>query len=142
MTIDDRPQRQVLISALIAQRPEQVASVTLQLWETLASELIPLIGKDGFAILFDRCLYLTRSSFPWLADGHAAQSADPEFTSLKMSLEGRDVAEAGEASEALFATFTNLLDTLIGEHLTSGILWAAWGAGGSTIEIDSKEPGS
>ena len=135
MTIDDMPQRQELISGLISH--EQVANITLQLWESMASELIPLIGKDGFAILFDRCLHLTRSSFPWLADSHGAQSADSEFASLKMSLEGRDVAEAGEASEALLATFTNLLEMLIGEPLTAVVLLAAWGDGAA--KIDSKE---
>jgi hypothetical protein len=140
MTIDDMPQRQTLISGLISQGPEQVANITLQSWKSMASELIPLIGKDGFAILFDRSLYITQSSFPWLAYGQAAQPADPEFTSLKMSLEGRDLAEAAEASEALLATFVNLLETLIGERLTARILRSALGDGDSAI--DSKEPRS
>lgn len=137
MTIDDRPQHQILISGLISQRPKEVAHITLQLWESIASELIPLIGRDGFAILFDRCLHLTRSSFPWLAVGHVMQPADPDFTLLRMSLDGQTIAEAGEASKALLATFTKLLDMLIGESLTAVILLAAWGDGASNL--DRKE---
>jgi hypothetical protein len=137
MTIDDRPQRQILISGLISLRPKEVANITLQLWELMASELIPLIGKDGFAILYDRCLHVTRSSFPWLAAGHMMQPADPDFASLRMSLDGQTIAEASEASKALLATFTNLLAMLIGEPLTVVILRAAWGDGAS--KIDSNE---
>jgi hypothetical protein len=139
MTTGDRLQRQ-MISGLLSQSPEAVGDVTIRLWESMAAELIPLIGKDGFTILYVRSLHLTRASFPWVATGHPAQSTDSNFTPLRLSFEGRSFAEAGEASKALLATFTDILAVLIGEPLTTGILHAAWGDGASAT--NSKEPPS
>ena len=136
MKTDDRLQRQ-MISGRISQRPEEVAKITIQLWEAMESELTPLIGKDGFSILYVRSLHLTRSSFPWLATGHSAQPSDSQFTPLRTSFEGRPFSEAGEASKALLATFTDILAVLIGEPLTTGILVAAWGD--DTSWINNKE---
>ena len=123
-----------MISGLLSQRPEEVANITILLWESVASELIPLIGKDGFAILYARSLHLARSTHPWLATGHSAQQNDTHFTSLRMSLEGQNFTEAGEASKALLATFTDLLAVLIGEPLTTGILRVAWRDGAPEIQ--------
>lgn len=138
MSTDDM-QRQI-ISRLLSQRAQNVAELTLQLWESMAAELIPLIGEDGFAMLYTRSLYLTRITFPWLANGvqgeHAPSQANGQFAWLKASLQNKP-DEAGDASQALLTTFTDILAALIGETLTNGILRAAWGDDAS--EITSKD---
>lgn len=126
-----------IVSRLILLRPEAVPDLSTQLWESLAAELIPIIGEAGFAILYARSLHLTQSNFPWLGAGQTPQPTDSQFKSLSTSLAARAASEAGEACEALFATFIAILATLIGESLTNGILRAAWSDDAS--EITSKE---
>ena len=138
MSTDDM-QRQI-ISRLLSQPPQNVAELTLQLWESLAAELVPIVGEDGFAMLYMRSLHLTRITFPWLAidaqDEHALHKANAQFAWLKISLQNKP-AEAVDASRTLLITFTDILAALIGEPLTNGILRAAWGDDAS--EITSKD---
>lgn len=118
---------------LISERPESVANLTIHLWESIASELIPLIGKDGFVILYARCLAITQTTFPWLAANQGPQTTDTQFILLKKSLEGRAFTEAHDASKTLFITFIDILTTLIGESLTTSILQTVWNEDVSAI---------
>lgn len=108
------------------QRPDAILEVTLHLWERLAFELVSIIGEGGFQSLYSRSVHLAGVAFPWLAPTHSTQLTESRFTGLIMSLEGRDSAEAGEASIALLITFIDILAMLIGDLLTAGILRAAW----------------
>lgn len=108
------------------QRPESILEVTINLWERLASELISIIGEGGFQSLYSRSVHLTNVTFPWLVLRHPLQQTDSRFTGLKMSLEGRDIKEASEASITLLITFIDILAMLIGEQLTTSILCSAW----------------
>jgi hypothetical protein len=130
--------RRQILAKLQASRPEHVTDLTIRLWQSIASELIPIIGEDGFAALYSRSLHVTRSTFPWLnATGQKPQQADLQFIALKASLEARTSAESVEVGAALLFTFTDILASLIGESLTTGILRAAWGDHAS--ETTSKE---
>lgn len=108
-------------------RPEAVPDMSVQLWEQLAKELILLIGEGGFQSLYERSVHLAKGAFPWLVASGPSQPGDPRFTSLKISLAGRDRTEASEASIALLITFIDILASLIGELLTTSILRSAWG---------------
>lgn len=110
---------------------------TISLWERLASELISIIGEGGFQSLYARSVHLARAAFPWIVPTHSGADADPRFADLRMSLEGRDFTEAGEASIALLITFIDILALLIGEHLTTSILRSAWGD--DALDIAGKE---
>lgn len=118
--------RRYLISKCQSSSEEQTVGHAIQLWRSLAAELIPIIGEEGFATLYLRSLHLTQSRFPWLATGEMQQS-DSLFSPLKTCLEERTSAEAGEAAEHLFITFTSILAQLIGGSLTFNMLRAAWG---------------
>jgi hypothetical protein len=126
MPANSKLQRQI-VSKLKAQRPEEALDLSNQLWGSITAELIPIIGEDGFAILYARALHHARSAFPWLAAGPAPHPADTQFTSLRLSLQDRPIGEARVANEALLLTFTDLLAVLIGEPLTAGLLRAALG---------------
>lgn len=138
MSTDDI-QRQI-VCRFSLKPAHDVAEFTLQLWQSLAAELIPIVGEDGFAMLYTRSLQLTRSNFPWLAMGvqeeHALPKAHAPFALLITSLQDQP-AEAVDASRSLLITLTNILAALIGEPLTNGILGAAWGDDAS--EITSKD---
>ena len=119
-------QRRQLIIALLARPPESVADDADNLWEQLATQIISIVGEDGFNALFTRALYLNRPAAPWLDVGRLGAQADRRFAELKMRFDEQMPAVANEANAQLLITFTDLLASLIGEQLTNRILALAW----------------
>ncbi len=72
-----------------------------------------------------------------MVHSHSQPKAASRFENLKISFEGRDFAEASEASIALLIIFIDILASLIGELLTSSILQSAWGD--DVLDIAIKE---
>ena len=103
-----------------------IAEATFSTWRQMAARLAPLIGARGVDVLFSRSLHLTSKAFPWvaIAGDHADSAAS--LASFKACFETRETAVAAEASYALLLTFTELLETLIGESLTERLLGPIW----------------
>ncbi|QIB66906.1 hypothetical protein [Kineobactrum salinum] len=123
------PERQQIIARLVAQQPDNIADAAISHWEKLAGEIVSVVGEAGFASLYDRSLYLSQATFPWLAaDAPPQQSAPPgdRFVELRTCLASQAAADACAAHSQLLNTFTDILASLIGEQLTSNILRAAW----------------
>jgi hypothetical protein len=99
----------------------------IHLWEQLATQIIIIVGEDGFNSLYTRSLFLSQSKFPCLVPSPQAPQADHRFAGLRTSLEGQTPAQASEANSLLLITFTDILASLIGEQLTTFILGLAWG---------------
>jgi len=112
----------------MAPHAEKAADAAINLWEQMATEIISIVGEGGFNSLYARSVFLTRSTFPWLAAGALPPQVDHRFAGLKMSLEGQTPAQASEANRLLLITFTDILAALIGEQLTTSILRLAWGS--------------
>jgi len=108
-------------------RPEAVVDVSIHLWETLAYELVSIIGERGFQSLYSRSLHLTSAAFPWMEMNPSVPQNGSDFADLKKFLAAQDATNSGEASAALLITFIDILALLIGELLTSSILRLAWG---------------
>ena len=125
MESHDLPRHQI-IEILMAQLPEKDADAALHVWEQMATQIISIVGEEGFNSLYARSIFLTQSTFPWLAAGPAPQS-DHRFAGLKTSLDGQTPAQASEANTLLLITFIEILASLIGTQLTSHILQLAWG---------------
>jgi hypothetical protein len=89
-------------------------------WGLARARLAPIIGEDGFRVLFARSLHRTRGEHPWLA--RDAAKVEPIFASLKTSIESQTVAHARLGSRALRTNFTELLNALIGEELAAHLL--------------------
>ena len=115
------------------QRPEAMLDVTVSLWQSLAFELVAIIGEGGFQSLYARSIHLSNATFPWLTSAHPVQEIDSRFAGLKQNLEAEELAQAGEASITLLITFVDILAVLIGERLTASILLKAWGDDASNI---------
>lgn len=115
------------INSLMAQHPEKIADAAIDLWEQMATQIISIVGEGGFNSLYARSVFLTQSSFPWLASGGLSPQQDHRFAQLKTSLAGQMPEQAGAANSLLLTTFTDILAALIGEPLTTGILGSAWG---------------
>lgn len=118
---------QVWVQRAFQQQPEAIGDATLQLWNSLAVELISIIGEAGFQSLFSRCMYLMRVEYPWLEPTQSPTPIGTRLLDLKARLDSKQVAIAEQASLALLNTFMRLLSGLIGEALTVNILHAAWG---------------
>lgn len=119
--------RHQIIKNLMAQPTGKVADAAIHAWEQLATQIISIIGEDGFDSLYARSIFLSQSKFPCLAPSPQAPQADHLFAGLRTSLEGQMPAQASEANSLLLITFTDILASLIGEQLTTRILGLAWG---------------
>jgi len=119
--------RHQLIERLMARHTEKVAYAAIGLWEPLATQVVSLVGEEGFNSLYARSAFVAQSKFPWLAAHSLSPQTDLRFVELKTSLEGQIAAQARAANNLLLTTFTDILAALIGEQLTAGILRSAWG---------------
>lgn len=139
-------QRQQIVRNAVLQRPDAIVATSLYLWQRLSQELILIIGEGGFQSMYFRSLHLAAVRFPWLplppagplmrksaapvalsVPSSAGSAALSRFAVLVASLEAQALEQAAEASIALLCTFIDILAMLIGEHLTTSILHAAWG---------------
>ena len=125
MTTTGMSLRHQIIDGVMAQHTEVDAAI--ELWEQMATQLIALVGEEGFNSLYARSVFLTRSTFPWLAASSLSLRTDHRFANLKNSLEGQTPAHVVKANRLLLITFTDILASLIGEQLTNNILRMAWG---------------
>ena len=128
--------RHQIIKSLMAQHPEKVADAAILLWEQVATQIIAIVGENGFNSLYARSVFITHATYPWLAAEPGSTdksfSSSPQtahrFTALKMSLAGQTLAQASKANSLLLLNFTDILASLIGEQLTITILRSAWGS--------------
>jgi len=112
----------------MAQHTEKIADAAILLWEQMATQIISIVGENGFNSLYARSLFITHASYPWLAIDSATAQPDHRFAGLKVSFEGQTLAQASEANSLLLLNFTDILASLIGEQLTISILRSAWGS--------------
>ena len=135
----DENRQQQLIHDAITRSTESVQDVAVQLWHSLALQLVSIIGEGGFNSLYARSLYLAHKSYPWFPPDDASRQIDFQFTDLKLSLATQSPVDADKASRMLLQTFANLLTSLVGGPLTITILSSAWANRISEQETASKE---
>ena len=119
--------RHQIIKLLMAQLPEKDADAAIRVWEQMATQIISIVGEDGFNSLYARSLFLSQANFPWLPTSSLTPNTIHRFEGLKTSLEGQTPAQASEANSLLLITFIEILASLIGVQLTSHILRMPWG---------------
>jgi hypothetical protein len=105
---------------------EALAAAARRAYDDLARVSAPLIGQVGVEALAGRALHLAQREYPWLVQTREPGQAERPFTQVIACLERQDPAVAIEAAGAVFATFTGLLITFIGEPLTARLLRQAW----------------
>ena len=96
--------------------------------DDLTAVLAPLISSAGVKALWGRSFDLAQREYP--ARERRVDSdtspADEPFARMSLWLERQDPSEATGAAAAMFATFAELLATLIGKSLTTRYLEKAW----------------
>jgi hypothetical protein len=118
--------RHQIVRDLLAQHSGKVVDAELELWEQMASQILPIVGEGGFKSLYARSVFLTQATFPWLAADSPSSGTEHRLAQLRQCLDGQTPAQARAANRLLLITFTDILASLIGEQLTTRILRAAW----------------
>jgi hypothetical protein len=103
-----------------------LAAAAQRAYDDLALVSAPLIGQVGVDALTGRALHLAQREYPWLVPTREPEQVEGPFAQVIFCLERQDPAIATEAAGAVFATFTGLLVTFIGEPLTTRLLRKAW----------------
>jgi hypothetical protein len=139
--LDHAALRQLVLKVLAprggpAASAEALAAATRRVHDDLARVSAPLIGQVGVDALMGRALHLAQRDYPWLAEPRDPREPESPFAQFVVCLERQDPAVAIDAAVAVFAAFTGLLVTFIGEPLTARLLRKAWPAAfsGSTTE--------
>lgn len=119
--------------------PQQVAGVVASLWEAIELALSPIIGRQGVAALYRRCLYIARQEFQWLAGVTTDDLASADFSTLQNVLGQQDSSAAIAAGSLLLDTLHELLAGLVGSSLTERLLRSVWA--NSSIRASTQDPG-
>lgn len=101
---------------------QRVADAAVLTWRGIDAALSPIIGHQGFAALYRRCIYLRRAADPGLAAAHEGVVGPDHFAALHVALSQRSAAQAELAQRELLQSLHDLLVTLIGEPLTTRLL--------------------
>lgn len=101
-------------------------SITVDVWRQISVQLAPVIGERGVEVLLGRALHVTSAAFPWSASARGHGSGAGSLGAFVARLEARDANATAEASQALLATFTELLASLIGASLSERLLAPVW----------------
>jgi hypothetical protein len=99
----------------------QIAEATISLWRDIAAALHSIIGRQGVAALYDRSVFLTAKSHPWMGHLHAG-SIPVDLPGLQSVLAGQDSRDAAAGAGELVQTFYEVLVSLIGPALCEQLL--------------------
>ena len=102
-----------------------VAEAARRTHDDLTVVLAPLISETGVEALWGRAFDLAQREYPAGEHGDNGPSDEP-FAQVTLWLGRQSPANAKDAAAAMFATFAELLTTLIGEPLTTRYLEKAW----------------
>jgi hypothetical protein len=114
------------IGKLMVQREETRAEVMVHLWTCLSKVLISMLGLPAFVSVYESNLYRTQSTFPSLRKGDDGLY-DLTFNDLKISIEEMSENNAENCSIETLRAFIVLLNSLVGEKITTNILIQCWG---------------
>lgn len=126
MATDEELPRET-IERVLSGSPETCVDVSIELLQILANSLSNIIGEDGFESLLYRTARRVGRDFPWLQFDPRARPADPEFELFRLCFVGQQPDQVCAASILLFGTFIEILDMLVGAHMTKLILKSALG---------------
>jgi hypothetical protein len=95
-----------------------------RVYDALHARLSPLLGQAGVELLLVRSAKLAGGDLAPLAAASLLEGAEK----LRAFLYARDPMVSTESAAALFGTFFTLLETFIGDRLTTQALRSAWPA--------------
>lgn len=106
--------------------PRAVAEGARLTHADLVATFAPLISSGGVEALWGRAFVLVQREYPAEWRSAVDNTPDEPFSQMSLWLEFQAPSVATDAAAAMFATFAQLLATLIGEPLTTRYLERAW----------------
>ena len=103
-----------------------VAAAARLTHDELTAVFAPLISSAGVEALWGRAFDLAQREYAAGEHGDDKGTTDEPFAQVTLWLERQVPSVATDAAAAMFATFAELLTTLIGEPLTTRYLEKAW----------------
>ena len=116
-----------------------VAAAARLTHDDLTAVLAPLISSSGVEALWGRAFDLAQREYPADERRGNNETTDEPFAQVTLWLERQDPSAVTDAAAAIFATFAQLLTTLIGEPLTTRYLEKAWPDGFSDAQPKGKQ---
>lgn len=116
-----------------------VAAAARLTHDDLTAVLAPLISASGVDALWGRAFDLAQREYPGDEGRGDSGTTDEPFAQVSLWLERQGPSAAIDAAAAIFATFAQLLTTLIGEPLTTRYLEKAWPDGFSDTQPKGKK---
>jgi hypothetical protein len=101
-------------------------AVAGRVFEKTFALLSPVLGPEGTSALFARSAQLAAIGFPALRDADLRADRSISPAQAMMARLRRDPASSRETAIAVCATLLSLLETLIGDRLTSQLLRGTW----------------
>jgi hypothetical protein len=101
------------------------AQDALGVWVKLFGKLVPLLGPLSNELLFARSVTTRQPAFPWLPRLEPGAESTA-FAGFGPCLDGRSPEEIVAVNRALLETYTAALADLIGAHLATRLLRAAF----------------
>jgi hypothetical protein len=105
---------------------ENAIAVATRIHKELLQHLSPVIGENGFQVLFARTVRLTKPRFPGMHELPTDGPSEAVLEHLCAFLKKQAPTAVTDIVTALLFTFISLLSTFIGEGLTSRLLRNAW----------------
>jgi hypothetical protein len=100
----------------------KVADVAVEVWHDIAVVLQSIIGNQGFAALFGRCIAVAARTHPWLAGSPAGEDQAVDFAALHALITQQSRENAAQGAAELLQTFHTILAGLIGTALSDQLL--------------------
>ncbi len=116
-----------------------VAAAARLTHDDLTAVFAPLISSAGVSALWGRAFDQAHREYPADERSDDNRTTDEPFARASLWLERQGPSVATEAAAAMFATFAELLATLIGEPLTTRYLEKAWPDGFSDAPTKRKK---
>jgi hypothetical protein len=101
---------------------EQIADATVAVWDDIAVALQSIIGKQGFAALYNRSAALAGRQYRWLASLRAGDDHTMAFDTLRSIIAQQSNESAALGSSELLQVFYCVLASLIGPSLCEQLL--------------------
>lgn len=106
--------------------PESVVEAIVTAWREIDAALSSVIGRQGVAALYARCLHIAAPTHPWLAPAQPGMADALDLAALRSALSSQSSADAAAGGAAILQEFDQLLASMIGHSLTGQLLRPVW----------------
>ena len=106
--------------------PGPVVELIVNAWREIDAALSPVIGQQGVAALYRRCLHIAAPAHPWLAHTQPGMADALDLAALRSALSSQSSATAAAGGAAILEEFHELLASMIGHSLTGQLLRPVW----------------